>query len=86
VSPSCIFMLAHADSGLPSSLAAEYGLDMTYIADFQQIFTDEKSVPAFADLLQRMKVITADGDTELTPDQWEAASESSSCLTVTLHF
>lgn len=36
---------------------------------------EERKDPDFAKLLYRMKVVDADGETEMTLDQWEAASE-----------
>ncbi|KAI5479278.1 mRNA (guanine-N7-)-methyltransferase [Pseudohyphozyma bogoriensis] len=55
-------------------LAAEYGLQYTYHNDFQAIFSEEGSDPHFKDLLSRMKVVDANGDTEMSMDQWEAAN------------
>lgn len=46
-----------------------------YHATFHELFNEEREVPEFADLLVRMKVITREGESELTPEQWEAASE-----------
>lgn len=33
-------------------------------------------MPQFAELLRRMKVVDQNGETDMTGDQWEAASES----------
>lgn len=56
-------------------LAAEYDLHLTFHEDFQRIFVEERQDPQFADLLTRMKVVDRQGETEMTMDQWEAASE-----------
>lgn len=55
-------------------MAREYGLELTYHEDFQQIFVNEREDTQFSELLTRMKVVDAAGDTEMTVDQWEAAS------------
>jgi hypothetical protein len=60
---------------LSHRLAAEYGLHLTFHEDFQRIFVEERQDPQFADLLTRMKVVDRQGETEMTMDQWEAASE-----------
>lgn len=57
-------------------LALEYGLHVTFKEDFQRIFVEERNDPQFSDLLTRMKVVDRQGETEMTMDQWEAASES----------
>ena len=56
-------------------MAEEYGLQLTYAADFQKIFVDEGQDTHFQDLLVRMKVVDREGNTQMTMDQWEAASE-----------
>lgn len=40
-----------------------------------RIFEEEGSVPEFTELLSRMKVVNAKGESEMSEDQWEAASE-----------
>lgn len=47
---------------------------MTFHEDFQRIFVEERADADFAKLLQRMRVVDRDGETEMTVDQWEAAS------------
>lgn len=61
--------------GASDSLAHEYGLELAFHADFQEIFQREQDVPQYADLLRRMKVVDQNGETDMTGDQWEAASE-----------
>ncbi|KAK4048748.1 mRNA cap guanine-N7 methyltransferase [Microbotryomycetes sp. JL221] len=56
-------------------MAENYGLELSYCKDFQQIFADEKDDSHFATLLKRMKVVNQRGETEMTVDQWEAASK-----------
>lgn len=60
----------------PHSLAAEYCLTVLYHEEFHDVFNKERETPEFAQLLVKMKVITQDGESELTEEQWEAASES----------
>ncbi|GAA5891535.1 hypothetical protein JCM5296_004246 [Sporobolomyces johnsonii] len=54
-------------------LAAEYDLEPSFVAPFEQIFADESDDPQFAQLLTRMKVVDADGNAEMNEDQLEAA-------------
>lgn len=61
--------------GSALSVAREYGLEPIFHADFQQIFVQEKDDPHFADLLRRMRVVDDQGNTDMTFDQWEAASQ-----------
>jgi hypothetical protein len=39
------------------------------------MFDAEKEHREYGPLLQRMKVVTADGESQMDEDQWEAASE-----------
>ncbi|KDE06696.1 hypothetical protein MVLG_03042 [Microbotryum lychnidis-dioicae p1A1 Lamole] len=55
-------------------LAREFDLHLEYKSDFQDIFLAHKDEPDFAQLLKRMRVIDDQGDTEMTPEQWEAAT------------
>ena len=57
------------------SLAAEYGLALTYKEEFHQVFAENQDVPEFNQLLQRMKVVDVNGESSMDEDQWEAASE-----------
>ncbi|SCV67015.1 BQ2448_5661 [Microbotryum intermedium] len=56
------------------ALAREFDLHLEYKSDFQDIFLNHKDEPDFAQLLKRMRVIDDQGDTEMTPEQWEAAT------------
>lgn len=47
-----------------------------YRSEFHEIFADERRDSEFGPLLQRMKVVNARGDSAMTEDQWDAASES----------
>jgi hypothetical protein len=60
------------------SLALEYGLKLLYHATFHELFEAEREAPEFAMLLQKMRVVTAEGESELTEEQWEAASKCTS--------
>lgn len=66
--------MRRADAQGWTRLALEYDLHCTFCADFQQIFSEERQDAHFAELLTRMKVVDAQGDTEMNMDQWEAAS------------
>jgi mRNA (guanine-N7-)-methyltransferase len=57
------------------SLAAEYKLKVLYHATFHDLFSQERDNPEFEQLLLKMKVVTPEGESELTEDQWEAASK-----------
>lgn len=49
-------------------------MKLAFQNDFQSIFTDESQDLYFGELLKRMKVVDEHGETEMTADQWEAAS------------
>ncbi|KAH9923971.1 mRNA capping enzyme-domain-containing protein [Epithele typhae] len=55
-------------------LAAEYGLHCVYKKEFHQIFEEHQEHPEFAPLLQRMRVVDANGESHMDEDQWEAAN------------
>ena len=57
------------------SLAKEYDLELLYHVTFHELFEAEREVPEFSGLLQKMRVVTADGESELNEEQWEAASK-----------
>ncbi|KAK4698387.1 mRNA (guanine-N7-)-methyltransferase, partial [Phenoliferia sp. Uapishka_3] len=57
-----------------AQIATEYGLTLSFCADFQQIFAEERQDPYFSNLLTRMKVVDEQGETEMNLDQWEAAN------------
>ena len=55
-------------------LASEYGLHPVYKKEFHQVFEEFHEQPEFAPLLQRMRVVDANGESQMDEDQWEAAS------------
>ncbi|KAK7693073.1 hypothetical protein QCA50_002638 [Cerrena zonata] len=55
-------------------MAAEYGLRLTYKKEFHEVFTDNQEHPEFKPLLERMKVVDKDGESQMDEDQWEAAN------------
>ena len=58
------------------SLAAEYSLYPIYKEEFHQIFAEHSEQDEFKELMVRMKVVDANGESSMDEDQWEAASES----------
>lgn len=57
------------------SLAAEYSLHPIYKEEFHQVFAEHSEQEEFKDLMVRMKVVDANGESSMNEDQWEAASE-----------
>lgn len=55
-------------------LASEYGLEQTYCGQFHQFFEEYQDVPEFKQLMERMNVVDANGESSMDEDQWEAAS------------
>jgi mRNA (guanine-N7-)-methyltransferase len=55
-------------------LAAEYNMYPVYKKEFHEVFEDFKDHAEFEPLLQRMKVVDSNGETDMDEDQWEAAS------------
>ncbi|GAA5978699.1 hypothetical protein JCM10908_004451 [Rhodotorula pacifica] len=55
------------------AIAAEYGLEPRFQADFQTIFAEEQGDPYFFNLLRRMNVMDAEGNAEMDEDQLDAA-------------
>lgn len=55
-------------------LAAEYGLHPIYKREFHDVFDEFREHAEFEPLLQRMKVVDQNGETDMDEDQWEAAS------------
>lgn len=55
-------------------LAEEYGLRLVYKSEFHSVYQDFQEEKEFADLLVRMKVVNAEGESAMDEDQWEAAS------------
>lgn len=61
-------------------LAAEYGLHPVYKREFHDVFDEFREHAEFEPLLQRMKVVDQNGETDMDEDQWEAASAYSLSL------
>jgi len=57
------------------TLALEYGLQLLYHATFHELYEQESEQKDFKMLLGKMKVVNAEGESELTEEQWEACSE-----------
>ncbi|KAJ8455074.1 hypothetical protein ONZ51_g12655 [Trametes cubensis] len=55
-------------------LAAEYDLHPVYKKEFHEIFEEHHEHEEFGQLLQRMHVVDADGESQMDEDQWEAAN------------
>ncbi|VDB99979.1 unnamed protein product, partial [Peniophora sp. CBMAI 1063] len=55
-------------------LAAEYGLHPIYKREFHDVFDEFREHAEFEPLLQRMKVVDQNGETDMDEDQWEAAN------------
>lgn len=55
-------------------LAAEYGLHPVYKKEFHEVFEEHQGHAEFGPLLERMKVVDKDGESQMDEDQWEAAS------------
>lgn len=63
-----------------TSTAAEYGLHPVYMKEFHEVFSDNQEHADFGPLLERMKVVDSNGESQMDEDQWEAASEYPSRL------
>ena len=57
-------------------MAKEYNLHLVYHAEFHDIYSEHCEHPEYSQLLQKMKVVDAQGESQMDEDQWEAASES----------
>ncbi|KAF6764899.1 mRNA capping methyltransferase [Ephemerocybe angulata] len=55
-------------------MAAEYGLHPTYKEEFHTVFQEHQDIPEFKNLMVRMKVVDANGESAIDEDQWEAAN------------
>ncbi|KAF8061515.1 mRNA capping enzyme-domain-containing protein [Lyophyllum atratum] len=55
-------------------LAAEYDLYPVYKEEFHQVFEEHQEHPEFGQLMVRMKVVDANGESSMDEDQWEAAN------------
>ncbi|EJD46044.1 guanine-N(7)-methyltransferase [Auricularia subglabra TFB-10046 SS5] len=56
------------------ALAAKHGLQLLYREEFHDVFEAERDDAEFGPLLQRMRVVDAEGESHMDEDQWEAAS------------
>ncbi|KAH8102839.1 guanine-N(7)-methyltransferase [Cristinia sonorae] len=54
--------------------AAEYGLHPVYMKQFHEVFAENQPHEEFGPLLVRMKVVDANGESQMDEDQWEAAN------------
>lgn len=73
----CASCISSADALLAMRrLANEHGLHLLYKEEFHKIFVAEREHREFKPLLQRMKVVSASGESQMDEDQWEAASTS----------
>lgn len=55
-------------------MASEYQLRLLYKAEFHDVYAEHCEHPEFSKLLQRMKVVDSEGESQMDEDQWEAAS------------
>ncbi|KAI0075824.1 hypothetical protein K474DRAFT_1357328 [Panus rudis PR-1116 ss-1] len=55
-------------------LAAEYDLYPTYLKEFHEVFADNQDDKEFGLLLEKMKVVDKNGESQMDEDQWEAAN------------
>lgn len=72
---SCLELEDSRVAYLGYSLAAEYSLHPIYKGEFHQIFAEHSDQEEFKELMVRMKVVDANGESSMDEDQWEAASE-----------
>jgi len=55
-------------------LALEYRLQFHYKRSFHELFVDHKDSAEFGKLLERMRVVNSQGESELTEEMWEACN------------
>ncbi|TFY69279.1 hypothetical protein EVG20_g3228 [Dentipellis fragilis] len=55
-------------------LAAEYGFYPLYKREFHEVFEEHQEHPEFGPLMERMKVVDKDGESQMDEDQWEAVN------------
>ncbi|KAI0340167.1 hypothetical protein BDW22DRAFT_445562 [Trametopsis cervina] len=55
-------------------LADEYGLVPVYVKEFHEVFAENEDHKEFGPLLQNMRVVDANGESQMDEDQWEAAN------------
>ena len=56
-------------------MASEYNLELKYRKEFHHVFAEFGDHSEFGPLMQRMKVVNPDGESQMDELQWEAASE-----------
>ena len=57
-------------------VASEYRLHPIYKKEFHEVFTENQDDPEFKQLLIKMGVVDARGESAMDDDQWNAASTS----------
>jgi mRNA (guanine-N7-)-methyltransferase len=55
-------------------MAAEYDLDLIYEKEFHEVYAENEDHAEYGPMLQHMKVVDANGESQMDEDQWEAAS------------
>ncbi|TFY79302.1 hypothetical protein EWM64_g4714 [Hericium alpestre] len=55
-------------------LASEYGLHPVYKREFHEVFEEHQDHAEFGPLMERMKVVDSNGESQMDEDQWEAAN------------
>ncbi|KAL5529122.1 hypothetical protein ACEPAG_5096 [Sanghuangporus baumii] len=55
-------------------IASEYHLQLLYKAEFHDVYAEHCKHPEYGPLLQRMKVVDVNGESQMDEDQWEAAN------------
>lgn len=67
--------LIHFEANLlHSRMAAEYDLDLVYEKEFHEVYAENEEHAEFGPMLQHMKVVDSNGESQMDEDQWEAAS------------
>lgn len=56
-------------------MAEEYSLRLVYKAEFHEVYQEHHEHPEFGQLLQRMHVVNARGESQMDEEQWDAASK-----------
>jgi mRNA (guanine-N7-)-methyltransferase len=61
---------------MSNRVASEYSLTPIYRKEFHEVFTENQNEPEFKQLLVKMGVVDAQGESAMDEDQWDAASTS----------
>lgn len=64
--------VVHWDSFV--KLASEYDLDLIYEKEFHEVYAENEEHPEYGPMLQHMKVVDSNGESQMDEDQWEAAN------------